>query len=325
MDRLTVIVVPDETSPVRRYRVPRRLVTRGPWIAAAALLLIIVGAVDYGRLRLAAVDVARLRAETAGQHEALVALTEQIGTLEEEFDRLRDFERKVRIIADLPGAMVEVHTPEVAARGGQGGPTEADEGGLPAGGLAETTGAAQHAAPQALGAAGSLERRLAATRHRSHALAGLVSLQAESFTGLVDGLEGVQERLAATPSIWPSAGWVTSGFGPRTSPFTGRRQFHAGLDIAADFGTEIVAPAQGRVVFAGSKGALGKSVILDHGHGLRTTYGHAAEIFVRRGQRVERGTRIAAVGSTGRSTGPHLHYAVEVNGRPVDPADYILD
>jgi murein DD-endopeptidase MepM/ murein hydrolase activator NlpD len=86
-----------------------------------------------------------------------------------------------------------------------------------------------------------------------------------------------------------------------------------------------VAPARGKVVFAGRKGPLGQAVVLDHGYGLRTIFGHTAELFVKRGDSVERGARIASVGSSGRSTGPHLHYAVAVDGESVDPADYIFE
>jgi murein DD-endopeptidase MepM/ murein hydrolase activator NlpD len=118
---------------------------------------------------------------------------------------------------------------------------------------------------------------------------------------------------------------VTSRFGHRTSPFTGRRQFHSGIDVASRSGRAVVAPARGRVVFAGKKGPLGRTVILDHGYGVRTTYGHNREIHVKRGQEVERGEKIAAVGNSGRSTGPHLHYAVQVDGRRVNPMNYILD
>jgi murein DD-endopeptidase MepM/ murein hydrolase activator NlpD len=146
-----------------------------------------------------------------------------------------------------------------------------------------------------------------------------------SFEELVEGLEGKRHRLASTPSIWPTEGWVTSGYGYRISPFTGRRTFHGGLDIASDFGTPIVAPARGKVVFAGRKGPLGKTLVIDHGFGLRTSYGHAAEIHVEKGEAIERGQRIASVGSTGRSTGPHLHYAVEVKGKSVNPHNYIFE
>ena len=154
----------------------------------------------------------------------------------------------------------------------------------------------------------------------------LVLTRGSSLHELADGLENKRVQLAATPSIWPARGWVTSGYGRRIHPMTGRRHFHAGLDIAASFGTPVIAPANARVTFAGRKNrALGKTVILDHGTGTRTWYGHLAEIHVKRGERVSRGQQIGAVGSTGRSTGPHLHYVVEVNGKAVNPIDYVID
>jgi murein DD-endopeptidase MepM/ murein hydrolase activator NlpD len=118
---------------------------------------------------------------------------------------------------------------------------------------------------------------------------------------------------------------MTSRFGNRISPFTGARQFHSGIDIAGRRGTDVVAPARGRVVAAGNRGPLGRSVTLDHGYGVRTVYGHNDELHVKRGQEVERGQVIASLGSTGRSTGPHLHYTVEVKGKAVNPLDYIFD
>ena len=123
----------------------------------------------------------------------------------------------------------------------------------------------------------------------------------------------------------PTDGYVTSGYGHRISPFTGREQFHAGLDIAAAFGTIVVAPARGRVVFSAMNGPFGRMIEIDHGYGLRTHFAHLSTAYVAQGQTVERGTPIAEVGSTGRSTGPHLHYGVEVNGRTVDPTDYIFE
>ena len=117
---------------------------------------------------------------------------------------------------------------------------------------------------------------------------------------------------------------MTSRYGYRISPFTGKRKFHAGLDIAADIGTPVGAPARGKVVMVGRKGPLGKTVVLDHGYGFRTTFGHNSRVHVKLGQEVERGETIAEVGNTGRSTGPHLHYAVKVNEKSVNPADYII-
>jgi murein DD-endopeptidase MepM/ murein hydrolase activator NlpD len=166
---------------------------------------------------------------------------------------------------------------------------------------------------------------VAGLQARALHLARLAESRQESLGGLVDGLRGKSRRLASTPSIWPTEGWVTSGYGQRTSPFTGRRQFHSGIDVASRSGMPVVAPARGRVVFAGKKGPLGRTLILDHGYGVRTTYGHNGKLHVKRGQEVERGEKIAVVGNSGRSTGPHLHYAVQVDGRRVNPMNYILD
>jgi murein DD-endopeptidase MepM/ murein hydrolase activator NlpD len=149
--------------------------------------------------------------------------------------------------------------------------------------------------------------------------------QSASLADLVTALEGKHEFLASSPSIWPARGWLTSRYGYRVSPFTGKPQFHAGLDIAGAAGTPVIAPARGRVVFVGKRGPLGNSIVIDHGHGVRTQYGHNDDLRVKLGQRVERGDVIATLGSSGRSTGPHLHYVVEVHGKTKDPLDFIFD
>ncbi|MGQ9708307.1 MAG: M23 family metallopeptidase [bacterium] len=133
-----------------------------------------------------------------------------------------------------------------------------------------------------------------------------------------------QERLRHLPSIWPVQGWVTSGFGYRQDPFTGRREMHQGMDIVAPSGTQIVAPADGRVVFSGWLPGFGRTVEIDHGWGVHTFYGHCRTLMVNVGRRVRRGEVIATVGATGQATGNHLHYGVKVNGNWVNPADYIL-
>lgn len=130
--------------------------------------------------------------------------------------------------------------------------------------------------------------------------------------------------LASTPSLWPVKGWVTSDFGYRRSPFTFARDFHPGIDVAAQWGTPIVAAADGVVTFANYRGGLGKVVMLDHGFGVKTVYGHTSTLLVKEGQKVTKGMKLALVGSTGHSTGPHLHYEIRVDGVPVDPMKYIF-
>lgn len=138
-------------------------------------------------------------------------------------------------------------------------------------------------------------------------------------------LKEQQTLLNFTPSVWPVRGWISSRFGYRVSPFTGRRELHKGLDIVNRKGTPVVVTADGRVVFAGYKHGYGKMVIVDHGLDKLTKYGHLSKISVHCGDSVTRGQELGKIGSTGRSTGPHLHYEVVVNGKAVDPVDYLLD
>lgn len=135
-----------------------------------------------------------------------------------------------------------------------------------------------------------------------------------------------QERakvLAHTPSLLPVTGFFSDGFGWRKDPITGERAFHEGLDIVAQTGTQVLAPADGVVISAGRNSSYGKAVDLSHGFGLGTRFGHLSAVLVRPGQRVQRGDVIGRVGSTGRSTGPHLHYEVLKEGRHVNPRRYL--
>ncbi|NKB82144.1 MAG: peptidoglycan DD-metalloendopeptidase family protein [Nitrospirales bacterium] len=131
---------------------------------------------------------------------------------------------------------------------------------------------------------------------------------------------------ASIPSIAPVKGPITSKFGPRVSPFTGRKTLHAGLDIGAPRGREVKAPAKGKVVVAAYDARMGNFIRIDHKYGIETTYGHLSKILVKYGQSVTRGDVIGLVGNTGKfSTGPHLHYQVAVNDKVVNPTQYILD
>lgn len=142
---------------------------------------------------------------------------------------------------------------------------------------------------------------------------------------LYETLWDKMEFLASTPSILPVKGWMSSHFGYRRHPITLRIQMHKGVDIVAPVGSSILAPADGVVSYTGYDLAYGKVVVIDHGHGVTTRYAHNSQIFVKVGQEVKRWFVIAALGNTGASTGPHLHYEVRVNGIPVDPIHYILD
>jgi len=130
-------------------------------------------------------------------------------------------------------------------------------------------------------------------------------------------------RLAAAPTLWPVVGRVTSSFGERNDPFNGEGAFHRGVDISSDIGTRIIAPADGIVRFADFMNGYGRAVMIDHGNGISTLYGHMSGFAVTPGQFIRRGDAVGYVGQSGRSTGPHLHYEVRIFNTPVNPSKYL--
>ena len=150
-------------------------------------------------------------------------------------------------------------------------------------------------------------------------------LREQGVLQLWETLSERQSLLNATPNIKPSRGWFASRFGYRVDPFTGRPTMHAGIDIAAPPGTPVYAPADGIVSYVGYESGYGKIVSIDHGYGVVTRFAHNSRVFVEQGKKVYRRDVISAIGSTGRSSGPHVHYEVRVNGVPVDPENYVLD
>jgi murein DD-endopeptidase MepM/ murein hydrolase activator NlpD len=160
-----------------------------------------------------------------------------------------------------------------------------------------------------------------------------------TFGLLRELLQGIENRLssvrsdvdkrnalaAATPSIWPAHGWLSSRVGARRDPITGGRDFHDGLDISADHGTPVYATADGVVIQSAPEGGYGNLIVVEHGYGLETRYGHLSRYKVRTGEKVKRGDVLGYVGSTGRSTGSHLHYEVRVSGRLLNPLQLLLN
>jgi murein DD-endopeptidase MepM/ murein hydrolase activator NlpD len=130
-------------------------------------------------------------------------------------------------------------------------------------------------------------------------------------------------RANSAPNVWPVEGPITGSFGERTDPFNGEGAFHSGVDIGSTYGQPVVAPADGVVMFADFMGGYGRAIVIEHGHGITTRYGHLASFGVAVGQHVHRGDTIGYVGLSGRSTGPHLHYEVRINDTPVNPYKYL--
>lgn len=185
--------------------------------------------------------------------------------------------------------------------------------------------AAKSSWPQPTG--GDVERPWIEDKEHWKSRLSMIRQKAEVITPIllkrVEKAEQVQAQFSSIPREWPLQGYITSKFGYRRSPVNKRWLFHHGIDIAAPYGRAIYAPLDGKVVFAKTDHGYGKSIILDHGHGIKTRYAHSSRLLVKKGQQVKKGQTIAYVGSTGQSTGPHLHYEVRIDGVAVDPLMYL--
>lgn len=292
------MVVPDRDSRVRRYRISTAWLMRGVVAAVFALLGLVGAGIHYSVMLERAGENRLLRDENTQLRTQLQMVQEKVSHIDETLDRVERFDQKLRAITALSDS----------ERGLPMGPLEGPESGIP--GTLDGIGG--------LDPDDDLPDRL-------EALVEEASRNERSLAQLHRYFEDQQSLLASTPSIWPARGWVTSDFGVRLDPYTAKRVVHRGMDIANRPGTPVIAPADGVVVFAGSEGGYGKVLVLDHGYGVKTRYAHLSTIDVQRGEKIKRGQGIAAVGNTGRSTGPHLHYEVRVNGIPENPRKFILE
>lgn len=233
------------------------------------------------------------------QKSQLLNLSQKLVTLQKDVTRIRDFDSKLRVMMNLE----QENTMSVASRGGPG--QDLAKGYLPLY-RQELLARKMNEFLRQL----SVESRLEEVRQQE----------------IIQRLRASRDVLDATPSVWPTGGWITSPFGWRVSPFTGKREFHKGMDIAGPPGTPIYAPARGVVAFIERDAAYGLVLNLTHGTGMVTRYAHLQRVAnIKPGQVVQRGEVIAHIGDSGRSTGPHLHYEVRISGVPVNPMRYILN
>jgi murein DD-endopeptidase MepM/ murein hydrolase activator NlpD len=262
---------------------------------------------DYCRLKTGFTSVDDLHRDITYQNNEIKTQRKQIQKYADEINKLKskmiqfnNFEKKIRIIANIEE-------------------TGKQDGVFGVGGLT----------PEDLDINLSLTKShnsLLREMHEQVTQLNQISMQQiEGFESLLKYLDDQKSLLASTPAVSPTKGWITSRFGYRKSPFTGRKEFHKGLDIASRMKTPVQATADGVIVFCGSKGFLGKVVVIDHGHGMVTRYAHLHKTLKKKGDRVKRGDMIGLIGNSGRSTGPHLHYNVRLNGISVNPKKYILN
>jgi len=244
--------------------------------------------------------IAKQSDEILNQRKQIQKFADEINSIKTSLVKLNTFEKKIRVIANIENSS------EQDSLFGIGGSIPEDlDSQLP---LTEK------------------HNTLLREMHEQTRGLALASVgQQKVFESLYESLKSQRNLLSSTPSIRPTEGWLSSGFGYRISPFTGLREFHKGIDIAGKKLTEIIATADGVVTFSGKNGFYGNMIKIDHGHGMVSRYGHIHKTLKKQGEAVKRGDVIALMGNTGRSTGSHLHYEILLNGLPVNPNKYILN
>ncbi len=333
-DTYTIVIFRGSTAKPLRLNIPRHIIRKICYVGAFLLLLDLAVIGHYVYQSQEVWELRSLRTEVLSARQQTAAFSAALGGLKERVLSMKELNNRMRVML---GIEVEPQAEGDLLHGRGGEETPLENSGLrdgspsfeaaPPGQVATGTTTEALAADVATGeigkdAARDLERHV---KREISWLEDQIGAQERAVQTLLAEAEKRKARWNSTPSIWPVRGWVTSGFGPRISPFTGRPALHDGLDIGAGPNTSVHAPADGRVTAVGFHSKLGKIVRLDHGYGIQTFYGHLAKYLVKNGQRVRRGDVIALVGSTGLSTGPHLHYAVKVKGRPTNPRQYILE
>lgn len=305
--KLSFVILSNTGAPAKQVCLSKASIRFFCLVVVVCLALVGYVVYDYynlkhttARLQLSEVTISAQMNEIQTQRRQIQEFSNEINTLKEKIVALNQFEKKIRIIANIERTNL---TANIFGVGGSI-PEDLD---------AQIPIREKH---------NSLMREM---HNQIDQLSFASTNQQQGFESLLKDLEDQQNLLASTPAIRPVRGWTTSKFGYRISPFTGRREFHKGYDIATRKGAPILATAAGVVTFVGRKGLLGNAVIIDHGHGMVTTYAHCDKMLKKRGDKVKRWEPIATVGSTGRSTGPHVHYQVNLNGIPVNPEKYILN
>ncbi|HEX7503246.1 MAG TPA: M23 family metallopeptidase [Acidobacteriota bacterium] len=299
----SVIIVSDATSTNKEFSVSSKSIRHA--VLAFSFLVSFFGFIlfSYLTMTLDKQRMKRLEFEVKDKGHKIGELSSTVDILNQRLKNMEIYKERIMVATGLtsPMALREV---------GSGGPNTV--GGLPAGG---DVSASQ--APNSL-----LQNNL---------LPQTVDIRDKAMK-IEDSLKSVEKyvnhqklQLAATPAIWPTRGILTTSFGNRVDPFTGRIESHQAIDIATQLGNKVIAPADGVVLVAETRDYYGKMIIIDHGFGYVTRYGHLSGFNVKEGQRVKRYDVIGYIGTTGRSTGPHLHYEVRYYEKPMNPADFILD
>ena len=297
---MTIVFVPGGNLKVRQIGIPRTVMFFFILFFISAVLLFAWGAKDYWTIKKQMPLMSELQKENTLQEEQLIVLTEKIDQISTKLVDLKNFDQKLK-------TMVNLET------------NEENNQFFGIGGSDTTLMDPDYTLEDA-------HQKLVRLMHRSlDDLDREISVATAEKAELVEYFEHQKSLLSHTPSLWPTKGWISSRFGYRISPFTNEKEFHKGLDISTSKLSPVIAPADGVISSVRWDSGYGKIISINHEYGVITRYAHLEKVLVKKGEYVKRGQKIALVGDTGRTTGPHLHYEVHFNGAPVNPLRYILN
>lgn len=348
----TILIVPEKTAQVKRLVVPSWILRSGAVCLALFSLIGIVMLLDYWYVMNQIGENKQLKLENRRLKQQVQVFKNKITTIESTMERVKTFATRLKVIMNIEDqgtllqSLNDVKIPDASANIGFGQSPAPESPTAPQTGEAENRPPSLPAktSPDSLSALEAspaslpmnpierndpedqfLRQEYEQLDHRFSELNRQTLYVEQMLQDEYELLADQKSFISALPNRLPVVGYGTSGFGIRKSPYGGRKKMHEGIDIANRLGTPVKAPADGVVVFSNSKAGYGQTVILDHGYGLETWYGHTRKLLVTKGQKVKRGDTIALLGNSGRSTGPHLHYEVRIHGIPVDPSSYLLE
>jgi murein DD-endopeptidase MepM/ murein hydrolase activator NlpD len=315
MKKLTIMVIPDGVNATRQYRVPQVLLRVGAITSLGVFGGLGFLTLDYLQLRSLRGNFQTVTSENDGLKGEARVLMQNLEEVKRSLRRVQDYTSKLGEITSLKLQKVSKETGI--------GPLTPEEYSTAQRGQSEPTDVTPtDYRPVGINLDNLVFRPVFDGLNNIGREANQNALELQH---LLSTLSQQKSLLSSIPTAAPVDGWITSGFGYRVSPFTGERTSHFGLDIAAPVGTPIHAPADGVVIFTGAKEGFGNFIMVAHGYGVVTRYGHNAQNMVQPGQRITRGDQIGTVGMTGRTTGPHVHYEVVVNGKTENPKKFILE
>lgn len=299
--KFTFLIIPEGTERTKSLSISARTIKLFLGVIAGILVVFVLLIYEFLHQQYQGHELFKTRKLIAEQNNQIMDFANKIHMLQTKLESLQQFDMKIRILANISNpASDSENTYSI------GGPT-IDTGGYPV----PLSGVSKYMLVK------KMEMDI-------NDLLTKTSIEERSLQEVYEGILDKKDLLLATPSIWPVRGFITSGFGWRINPITGGKEFHEGIDIATQLGNPIKAPANGIVSFAGWESGYGNTIIIDHGYGITTLYGHLSKIDVKVGEMIKRGQVVGDIGDTGFSTGPHLHYQVMINGIPVNPMRYLV-